>query len=511
MAFLFKKKKKYLIALILLTTKVTIFAAGTDCQKWEDLPVRQGGRIKPLYVQGRQSMKFLIEKPSLKLYCQLALSSLGKEKEFSSPPTLFPPKERHQKVRKLLGLKKDSPSLSYDDLLDHKDDLAFALRGEKAKEEKGASGDSSYKRALQKLLNRIQLYENIQGGTDWTFMDKEGRWVPLANLAPITKSQLTTTLNGSKKNFYQNREGGVRVKLELFYAKSNLHLICLPLILLSLLLLTVLKSSKPGLGIAALCVLVQVAAIALRVVISGRAPITNMYETVLFSGWGALVISFMISAVTKEKIYIIAGLGYNFLCTLMINFAHGMLSREISPLVPVLRDNFWLSTHVTTVILSYASFAISWILANIILIQRCLRPLSKKELRQKGELIYTCLKVGTVLLSLGIILGGIWADYSWGRFWGWDPKETWSAIALCLYLVILHGKYTDRMTESLFISSVAAAFMGIMMAWFGVNYVLSTGLHSYGFSSGGALFLTSFFSVQIFILIGSSLCKKSFS
>ena len=101
------------------------------------------------------------------------------------------------------------------------------------------------------------------------------------------------------------------------------------------------------------------------------------------------------------------------------------------------------------------------------LIKRRFVGSSTQEFRHQANLIYTCLKVGSTLLALGVILGGIWADYSWGRFWGWDPKETWSAIALCLYLAILHGRYTHWLGDNRFIPAVAAAFMSIMMAWFG--------------------------------------------
>jgi len=112
------------------------------------------------------------------------------------------------------------------------------------------------------------------------------------------------------------------------------------------------------------------------------------------------------------------------------------------------------------------------------------------------------------MLAAGIILGGVWADYSWGRFWGWDPKETWSLIVLCVYMIILHGRYTSWIKSDRFISFTAGAFMSVMMAWFGVNYILATGLHSYGFSEGGAIFLGSFFLIQIILIIVTNTNSK---
>jgi ABC-type transport system involved in cytochrome c biogenesis permease subunit len=189
---------------------------------------------------------------------------------------------------------------------------------------------------------------------------------------------------------------------------------------------------------------------------------------------------------------------------MMMMFANNMLTPSISPLVPVLRDNFWLSTHVTTIILSYAAYALSWMLANIVMIKRALGKMDLAEVNRQSDLIYSALKFGTVLISAGIILGGVWADYSWGRFWGWDPKETWSLIVFCIYLAILHGRHTNWINNDRFIPMVAGAFLSVMMAWFGVNYILAAGLHSYGFSEGGAIFLGSFFIIQILLI---ALCE----
>jgi len=137
----------------------------------------------------------------------------------------------------------------------------------------------------------------------------------------------------------------------------------------------------------------------------------------------------------------------------------------------------------------------------VVLVRQTFKGSTSAETRAQMEQIYTCMKVGVVLLSAGIILGGVWADYSWGRFWGWDPKETWSLIVLLVYMAILHGRYSNWITPARFAPLAAGAFMSVMMAWFGVNYILASGLHSYGFSEGGAIFLGSFFTLQTTFLI----------
>jgi cytochrome c biogenesis factor len=99
---------------------------------------------------------------------------------------------------------------------------------------------------------------------------------------------------------------------------------------------------------------------------------------------------------------------------------------------------------------------------------------------------YGVLQVGVLLLTAGIVLGGIWAHFSWGRFWGWDPKETWALIALMCYVVPLHGRRIGWLGDFGMAVTSVVAFNAVLMAWYGVNFVLGTGLHSYGFSTGGS-------------------------
>jgi ABC-type transport system involved in cytochrome c biogenesis permease subunit len=95
------------------------------------------------------------------------------------------------------------------------------------------------------------------------------------------------------------------------------------------------------------------------------------------------------------------------------------------------------------------------------------------------------MQFGVALLAAGTILGGIWADFSWGRFWGWDPKEVWALIALLGYTTVIHARFTGWMKPFGFAAWTVVSFTLVLMAWYGVNFVLGVGLHSYGFSSGG--------------------------
>ena len=164
--------------------------------------------------------------------------------------------------------------------------------------------------------------------------------------------------------------------------------------------------------------------------------------------------------------------------------APGAESR-IEPLPPVLRDNFWLTIHVLTITLSYAAFMLAWGMGHITLWSHLTRPTQKHEHRELHSLVYRVMQVGVLLLATGTILGGVWAYYSWGRFWGWDPKETWAFITLMCYLVVLHGRFSGLWTNFGLAFGSVFCFQAIMMAWYGVNFVLGSGKHAYGAGAGG--------------------------
>ena len=479
---------KILLFFVCLIPCLLTAAPASICEQTEleAVPVQQGGRVKPLYVHARETLKYLTgSKNPLKTgpiltYCRLSLAS-------QSQLGLFVPIE-HDKLKELLDLDSGSKKHPYPDILPFFDDVR--------REARATQEGTGHRRALDKLLNRLHLYREITQGNNWTYFSPNGEWLPIQKLVGQPNWQ-QLLLNTPEQ--YRQKHGG-KVALELTYAKMRLPLFSLLLTLIALASLVLLKKFSIPLALAGGVLLLQTLLIVLRIIISERAPITNMYETVLFSGYGALILALIIGHLKKEHIFIYLGLAYNACTLLMLNFADGMLSEEINPLVPVLRDNFWLSTHVTMVILSYGALALSWVLANTVLFKRRFLTLTSQEERYYAQMTHSCLKYGVILLAGGIILGGVWADYSWGRFWGWDPKETGSLIALCIYTAILHGRHTNWISDRRFMTYTSAAFLSIMMAWFGVNYILASGLHSYGFSEGGAIFLGSFFAAQLLFL-----------
>jgi len=471
----------------------------------ESLPILEGGRTKPLYVTAEESLKFLVGGKKnegltrTQVYCLLSLKDVLKRDDLG-----LKLKIEHVKIQELLGLSDKDPYITYEKLHESEQKIRF----EKIKKK----GETPLKKALEKILNQLHLYDQITTGQHWVLpKNTVGKieWLPM--ISYFTEEDFKNSPSQGaifekiKENFISVE--GDKYLFELKFLKLNLPIWALVLNFLALISLVVFKNFNIVLGFTSLTFVTQLALMICRILISGRAPVTNMYETVMFSGFGALVLGLLIGHFLKEKIYVYLGLAYNILTLLMLNFASGLISASISPLVPVLRDNFWLSTHVTSIVLSYGGLGLSWILANVVMIRKRFFSLSLEEETYYSKIIYNCIKFGATLLFFGIMLGGVWADYSWGRFWGWDPKETWSLIVFCIYMAILHGKYTSWLPTKNFIPAVAIAFLSVMMAWFGVNYILAAGLHSYGFSQGGAVFLTSFFIIQILLVVGTQSFK----
>lgn len=241
---------------------------------------------------------------------------------------------------------------------------------------------------------------------------------------------------------------------------------------------------------------------ALRCYVAGRPPVTNMYESIIWVSLGVMVFAVLLFLKNRQNVLMTTATFLSGLALFAADSAPMVMDPTIRPLVPVLRSNYWLTIHVLTITLSYGAFMLAMGIANVAL--WCFYEISKKgETRAISEriallnqLAYRALMFGTVLLAAGTILGGVWADYSWGRFWGWDPKEVWALIALLSYMAVLHGRYAGWVGKFAFPLWTVICFSTVVMAWYGVNFVLGVGLHSYGFSTGGQAFVFGFLLLQ---------------
>jgi cytochrome c-type biogenesis protein CcsB len=236
----------------------------------------------------------------------------------------------------------------------------------------------------------------------------------------------------------------------------------------------------------------------LRVYLTGRPPVSNMYESVIWVSWGTILFAFFFEYKQRVKFILMSGAIVATLCNIVADSVPHVLDASLQPLEPVLRSTLWLTVHVLTITISYSAFFLAWMLGNLGLafVVKGDGP-SSPRIDSLTIAIYRCMQVGVVLLAAGTILGGVWADYSWGRFWGWDPKETWALIALLGYVAILHARLSGWVKHVGMLVGAVTAFNLVIMAWYGVNFVLGAGLHSYGFGAGGVEYVSGFILVNM--------------
>lgn len=252
-------------------------------------------------------------------------------------------------------------------------------------------------------------------------------------------------------------------------------------------------AARTGWTLALIAFAIHTYGFGLRCYLTGRPPVSNMYETVIWVSWGTMLFSFFFEWKQKARFVLLAGCVVSTLCNIIADGVPHVLDSSLQPLEPVLRSNLWLTVHVLTISISYSAFFLAWGLGNIglIFVTKGDGPASPR-VEALTIAVYRCFQVGVVLLATGTILGGVWADYSWGRFWGWDPKETWAFIALMGYLALLHARLSGLVKSIGTLVGAVVAFNLVIMSWYGVNFVLGAGLHSYGFGAGGVEYVSGF-------------------
>ncbi|MCB1556011.1 MAG: cytochrome c biogenesis protein CcsA [Alphaproteobacteria bacterium] len=249
--------------------------------------------------------------------------------------------------------------------------------------------------------------------------------------------------------------------------------------------------------------LVHFAGLAARIYIMARPPVATLYESVLFVGLIGVLFALVIEWRGRNGLGVLIGA----LIGATLQFIGTRYAAEgdtMGMLVAVLNTNFWLATHVVTITIGYGCCLVAGVLAHLYLLMRLFAP---EETDRLGALAGNILAAGLVALlfaTVGTILGGIWADQSWGRFWGWDPKEN-GAMLICLWLIfLLHGRIAGKLKPVPFAMGMALTTVVVALAWFGVN-LLGVGLHSYGFTKGIALNLALFSGAEILFVAGIGL------
>ena len=239
-------------------------------------------------------------------------------------------------------------------------------------------------------------------------------------------------------------------------------------------------------------------ALLLRIVILGRPPVTSLYETFIFVSWVAVLLGILVEFIHKRWL----GIAVSGICGIILLVFASKFSAEgdtMKMLVAVLNSNFWLSVHVPNITMGYAACCVAGSLGHIYIIQGLVRPSDRAQLDVTYKILMLSLGLGLMLAFFGTMLGGIWADQSWGRFWGWDPKENGALMIVLWCALILHARVA-KLIGPLGIAVLSTLLLVVVMwAWFGVN-ILSVGLHSYGFTSGVATGFAAYAAAEALFL-----------
>jgi ABC-type transport system involved in cytochrome c biogenesis permease subunit len=252
--------------------------------------------------------------------------------------------------------------------------------------------------------------------------------------------------------------------------------------------------------IMALALVIHTFGLIFRMHLEGRPPVTNLYSSAVFIGWGAVILGLVLERFYRDGIGIVSGSIAGFVTQIIAhNLALGGDTMEM--LRAVLDTNFWLATHVITITIGYSAMFVAGLLAIIYIVRgvftTTLNPATASAL---SRMVYSIICFATLFSFIGTVLGGIWADQSWGRFWGWDPKENGALLIVIWCAIILHARWGGLVKDR----GIMAIFGNIVtcFSWFGVN-MLGIGLHSYGFMDAAFKWIMLFSASQLaFIGLG---------
>jgi len=258
-----------------------------------------------------------------------------------------------------------------------------------------------------------------------------------------------------------------------------------------------------GFGLVAIAFVVATAGIGARMWLEARPPVTNLYSSALFVGWGAAALCLVLEWIYRNAIGTAAA-GLVGFASLLIAHHLSMGGDTLEMMRAVLDSNFWLATHVVTITVGYAATFLAGFLALIYVFRGLLtRSLDPKTADALTRMIYGVVCFATFFSLVGTVLGGIWADQSWGRFWGWDPKENGALILVLWNSIILHARWGGLVKQRGLAVLAICGNIVTAWSWFGVN-MLGVGLHSYGFMNSAFWYLVAFVITQLAVVVVAS-------
>ena len=298
-----------------------------------------------------------------------------------------------------------------------------------------------------------------------------------------------------KKETWMNR-------VNLFYTSVGLYLFAFILLGLSWMIKPLLMK-RVSYALLILGFLFHAYGIYLRMHIMGRPPVSTLYESVIFVAFIVILFAIILEYFRRDGLGIFVGTVSGSIFH-YIGFGYASDGDTLGILVAVLNSNFWLATHVTTITMGYGASLVAGFIGHLYLVQAIRQPKNKSSLKSIFNNLFGITLIALFFTLFGTILGGIWADQSWGRFWGWDPKENGALLIVLWQLMMVHMRLSGLAKPAEFALGMALNNIIVALAWFGVN-LLQVGLHSYGFDDGVARNLFIFIALELIIGFGTYL------
>ena len=301
-----------------------------------------------------------------------------------------------------------------------------------------------------------------------------------------------------KKETWMNR-------VNLFYTSVGLYLFAFILLGLSWMIQPLLLK-RASYALLILGFLFHAYGIYLRMHIMGRPPVSTLYESVIFVAFIVILFAIILEYFRRDGLGIFVGTVSGSIFH-YIGFGYSADGDTLGMLVAVLNSNFWLATHVTTITMGYGASLVAGFIGHLYLVQAIRQPKNKSNLKSIFNNLFGITLIALFFTLFGTILGGIWADQSWGRFWGWDPKENGALLIVLWQLMMVHMRLSGLAKPAEFALGMALNNIIVALAWFGVN-LLQVGLHSYGFDDGVARNLFIFIVLELIIGFGTYLWPR---
>lgn len=513
------------------------------------LPVSSGGRIKPMDTAARSMLMVAGGKQSAQSEdgqisaVRFMIDLIAKPEKITSVPLV---RVDHPDV---LALIEKDPSQSgripLRDIEPHWQKIAQQASQSLSVEPKARDGFQRAVIQLHDRVNRVLQYAQMRQPYAIPPLSADGQWQPFhdaflddqgADMPHPSVAYLTTIMNAANQGDAAGFEQGVdsytqlledsmpgvmrKMRIEVWFNRASLFTGTTAVYIVAFLCVCVSFITRAGSQNANLAerfrssawvllviaVLVHTLAIGLRIYLQERPPVTNLYSSAIFVGWASALAGIFIERLFRLGIAVLGAATIGG-ATLIIAHNLGNDGDTMQMMQAVLDSNFWLATHVITITLGYSATFLSGTIAAVYLLGRIFtRAITPERERSMIRMVYGVACFALLLSFVGTVLGGIWADQSWGRFWGWDPKENGASLVVLINAIILHARWGGMIRAKGIAVLAVAGNIVTVWSWFGTN-MLGVGLHAYGFMDSASMWLAFFIATQL-LLIASGLVPK---